>query len=107
MKKNATSSNEVLTVKIRYKQPDGNKSTEIVNILDSKPAKLSKTSDTYKFSIAVAEFGMILRDSQFKGNATMQNVAKLAKASMGKDEFGYRAEFVRLVDAAELLMKQQ
>ncbi|MBN2008550.1 von Willebrand factor type A domain-containing protein [candidate division KSB1 bacterium] len=105
--KNATSSDEALTVRIRYKQPDGSTSTEIVNVVKDKPLALSKTSDNYRFSVAVAEFGMILRDSQFKGNANMKNVTQLAKASLAKDEFGYRAEFVRLVDTAELLMKQQ
>ncbi len=62
-----------------------------------------ETSDNFKFSAAVAEFGMVLRDSKFKGNSSYSNIIKLAKASKGKDDEGYRAEFIRLAEQAELL----
>jgi Ca-activated chloride channel family protein len=62
-----------------------------------------RASDNFNFSAAAASFGMLLRDSAFKGASTYQNVLKLAKASKGKDNEGYRAEFIRLVEMAEML----
>jgi len=64
---------------------------------------LSNTSDNFRFSAAVASFGMILRDSEFKEDSDYKMVAGLAKNSRGKDDHGYRAEFLRLVELAENL----
>ncbi|MCZ8283966.1 MAG: DUF3520 domain-containing protein, partial [Bacteroidia bacterium] len=58
-----------------------------------------------RFSVAVAEFGMLLRDSKFKGDSDFKSVIALAKSAKGGDEEGYRAEFIKLVEIAELLKK--
>ncbi len=91
-------SDEYLTIKIRYKKPDGNTS-----MLFEKPVRgyindLADESDNLKFAAAVTEFGMILRNSEFKGNATLGSAADLAKSSRGSDEDGYRSELIRLIN---------
>lgn len=94
--------NEILTVKFRYKQPKETKSTLIVEHLKDKKVSLSKASNNFKFSAAVAEFGLLLRDSKHKENAKYSNVIALAKSAKGEDENGYRAEFIRLVEMCEM-----
>ena len=103
IKENAYYSNEVLTVRIRYKDPDGDESREFSNVLSGDPVQLSMSSDNLRFSAAVAEFAMILRNSEFKGNADFESVMELAESSKGKDKFGYRAEFLNLVERADIL----
>lgn len=95
---------EILTVKFRYKQPDGDKSKLIEKNLDYSIVPQEKLSDNFRWSAAVATFGMILRDSKFKKDAELDDVMTWAKASKGNDENGYRAEFIRLVDLAKSLM---
>ena len=95
---------EILTVKFRYKQPDGDKSKLIEKNLDYSIVPQEKLSDNFRWSAAVATFGMILRDSKFKKEAELEDVMTWAKASKGKDEHGYRAEFIRLVDLAKSLL---
>jgi len=97
--------NEVMTVKFRYKDPKESSSKLITHIVSDKKIPISSASENCKFSISVAEFGMILRDSKFKGQSNFKNVMALARESKGKDDEGYRAEFVRLVEMAELLKK--
>lgn len=96
-------SEELLTVKFRYKRPDGHKSLLITKVLNDESRSLSRTSDNFRFSAAVAAFGMILRDSEFKGTSNYKDVIELASEAMGKDKEGYRAEFIKLVDACSLL----
>ncbi|MBI2279680.1 MAG: von Willebrand factor type A domain-containing protein [Bacteroidetes bacterium] len=96
------SHNELLTVKFRYKKPTEETSKLIVNHLMDKSIPLAKTSDNFRFSAAVAEFGMLLRNSKYKANATYKQVVELAKASKGTDEHGYRAELIRLVEMSEM-----
>jgi Ca-activated chloride channel family protein len=94
---------EILTLKLRYKKPDEDKSKLIVHPLLDDNIVLAKTSDNFKFSAAVAAFGMLLRDSEFKGDVDYNNVLKLAREGKGKDYFGYRAEFIQLVEKCSLL----
>ena len=107
----AKNSNEIMTIKFRYKPPESDKSILIRHILKSKyPLETTITevenpSNNFLFSAAVAEFGMLLRDSRFKGNASYDNVLKLAKSSKGKDKNGYRNEFIGLVETAKNLSK--
>lgn len=96
------SSNEVLTVKFRYKAPQGKTSKLIVRHLNDKSTSLTKSSENFKFSAAVAEFGLLLRNSKHKANASYKHVLELAKNSKGKDDNGYRAEFIRLVEMSEM-----
>ena len=94
-------SGEYLTIKLRYKKPDGNTS-----ILLDKPVRgvvknLDNASDNLRFAAAVSEFGMILRNSEFKGSATLADAVSLAKSARGEDEDGYRAEFIRLINTVK------
>ncbi len=105
IKPDAYESAELLTLKFRYKKPDGDKSKLItVSVIDQK-TKLSKTSDNFRFSASVAEFGMLLRDSRYKGDSDFDQTVKLAKGSKGEDSEGYRGEFIRLVELAKELSK--
>ena len=96
-------SNEMMTVKLRYKEPNANESKLIsVSLADSK-GKLDSASENFKFASAVAEFGMLLRDSKYKADASYNKVLELARQSVGNDLQGYRSEFIQLVDTARLL----
>jgi Ca-activated chloride channel family protein len=99
----AFKSKEILTVKLRYKEPDGAKSRLIVHPLKDSDIALARASDNFKFSAAVAAFGMLLRDSEFKGDTSYEGVLALARESKGQDFFGYRAEFIQLVEKCALL----
>jgi Ca-activated chloride channel family protein len=99
-------SNEIMTIKLRYKRPDDNVSMLMVHALTSKDVQLENTSDNFRFSAAVAEFGMLLRASAFKQESSYQQVINLAKSAKAGDANGYRAEFIKLVDAAHSLAKK-
>ncbi len=88
-------SSELLTIKLRYKTPDGNKSKLMELAVISKPER--STSENFRFSAAVAGFGMLLRGSEFKGNTSVDQILELVCSSKGADEEGYRAEFIQLV----------
>ena len=94
-----------MTIKFRYKEPKESTSQLITHIVLDKKTQFEETSENCRFSSAVAEFGMLLRDSKFKGNSNFKTIIALAKESKGKDDEGYRAEFIRLVEMAELLKK--
>ena len=91
-------SNELLTVKFRYKEPDGSTS-KLISRTVKKGVK--NASENLNWASAVAGFGMLLRNSEFKGSLTYDKVLAIAKAAKGTDEFGYRAEFVQLVELAK------
>lgn len=99
----AANSDEVMTIKFRYKKPDGDKSTLITETVTGNGRSLTETSNNFRFSAAVAGFGMLLRDSEFKGDMTFDKVLTLAKESAGDDNLGYRTEFISLVKKASLL----
>lgn len=96
-------SNEVMTIKFRYKEPKESASKLITEVVQDKKTEFASVHEDARFSCAVAGFGMLLRDSKFKGNAGYKGILAMAKASKGKDEDGYRAEFIRLVEMSELL----
>ncbi|MEQ1676386.1 MAG: von Willebrand factor type A domain-containing protein [Chitinophagaceae bacterium] len=96
---------EIMTVKFRYKAPDGDVSKLIEHPVKDKEISVAKTSDNFRFATSVAEFGMLLRNSEFKSNASFENVLTLARKAKGNDEEGYRSEFIRLVESAQLLAK--
>jgi Ca-activated chloride channel family protein len=95
--------NEIMTVKLRYKAPDGDTSKLISETIKNKAGSFNETSDNYRFSAAVAGFGMMLRDSEFKGNVDFDKVLNWANGSKGTDKEGYRAEFLRLIESAKLI----
>lgn len=94
-------SGEYLTIKLRYKKPDGNTSMLFEKPVKGYINKLDDASDNLKFAAAVSEFGMIMRDSEFKGNATLESAAILAKSAKGEDEDGYRSELIRLINTVK------
>jgi Ca-activated chloride channel family protein len=99
--------NELMTVKLRYKEPDGDESKPLsVGVPDSR-ASHRNASDDFKFASAVAEFGMLLRDSRYKGQASYDGALERARASAGADLRGYRAEFVQLVEKAKGLSARE
>jgi len=94
-------SSELLTIKVRYKDPDGSKSKLFEKpVMDSSDG-IDDTSDNLRLAAAVAEFGMILRESEFKGTATLASAVKLARSAKGEDEDGYNGELVRLIETAK------
>jgi Ca-activated chloride channel homolog len=97
----------MFTVKFRYKAPDGNTSKLLENVVQNNVKALDKTSDNFRFAAAVAEMGMLLRQSAFKGASNYPQVISLAKGARGEDEEGYRAEFIRLVSSAQALAKTE
>ena len=94
---------ELMTVKLRYKQPDGTTSTKVEIPVKGKVLELAQTTKNFRFSAAVAEFGMILRNSEYRKDASMEHVIALAKNSRGEDEEGYRSEFLKMVKLADAL----
>jgi len=99
----ASPSDELLTLKLRYKQPDGQTSQLIEVAVKDSGKKFSEASSDFAWAASVAAFGMILRDSEFAGNATLPAILEMAQASKGEDQSGYRAEFIRMVQAASKL----
>jgi len=91
--------NELATIKFRYKKPDGDKSTEMTALISNKHDAFYTASPDFKFSVAVAWFGLKLRDSKLVLNKSSIDIAALAKEGLVNDSEGYRAEFIRLVEA--------
>ena len=87
-------SEELLTVKFRYKKPNGDKSIEIVQTVKNIENQLS---EDFNFASSVALFGMYLRNSSYANNATIEDIVSLAENGRGIDKNGYRSEFIRLV----------
>lgn len=99
-----TDNKELVTVKLRYKNPDENVSRKIeIPVLSSEVNQ--KASDELNFIMSVAMFGQLLRDSDFKGDATYGKVIDLARSGLNNDPNGYRREFLRLVEAVDQLEK--
>jgi Ca-activated chloride channel family protein len=96
-------SNELMTVKLRYKEPTRNDSKLVSVSLADSGARLNAASANFKFASAVAAFGMLLRDSKYKADASYNKVLELARASVGADPQGYRSEFIQLVETARTL----
>jgi Ca-activated chloride channel family protein len=81
-------------VKLRYKKPSGSDSRLLTHVVRDR---ISDPSTDFRFAAAVAEFGMMLRDSPYRGKATFEQVLSLAEAGRGADTDGDRAEFISLV----------
>lgn len=103
LKEKSKFGNELLTVKFRYKNPDGEVSKLIVRSLDNDFTAWSKLSNNFKFSAAVAGFGMLLRESDYKGTILFDRVIEIASQSKGADLNGFRSEFIQLVRAAKVV----
>ena len=98
---------ELLTLKLRYKQPDGDVSRLIERPLKDEVRPYAQAGGDFKFAASVAGFGMLLRQSQFAGSATFDAVLELAAEGLGRDEGGYRREFLELVRRAKGLAEKR
>jgi Ca-activated chloride channel family protein len=94
---------ELLTLKLRYKEPDGARSFLIEVPLRDDGAEFRSAPAEFRFAAAVAAFGMVLRDSPNRGDADLHRVLEWAGASVGEDPGGHRAEFLQLVEKALVL----
>jgi Ca-activated chloride channel homolog len=100
-----TAGNELMQVKLRYKLPQDSTSQLITQTIPDDDLKADQIPSTnLRFAAAVATFGMVLRDSEYKGNANYDLVMKLATQAMGEDQEGYRGEFIRLVEQSRGLI---
>jgi Ca-activated chloride channel family protein len=99
-------SKDLSTIKLRYKEPKSDISKLLTQTVSEENFK-NTTTDNFNFAASVAEFGMLLRNSEYKANSSYENVLQLARNAKGKDEEGYRAEFIKIVEAAEKLEKSK
>ncbi len=102
-KTDAARSDELLTVKLRYKEPDGDTSKLLSFPVKNEIVEFDAANVDLKFASAVAAFGMLLRDSEYKGTADYEKILGWAKSSLGEDQFNYREEFLKLIRAAQSL----
>ena len=98
-------SNELLTVKIRYKAPTGDTSKLLSRAVGSETIALSQASTDLRWATAIAGFGMMLRESPHRGNLSWKQVEAMAKGAIGKDPEGYRTEAVKLITSASALRR--
>ena len=94
---------DLLTVRLRYKEPQGDVARELTHALADHATPLASTSADFRFAAAVAEWGMLLRRSEFARDATYGQVAELARGAVGGDPNGHRREFLRLIDTSREL----
>jgi Ca-activated chloride channel homolog len=103
----AAISDEAMTVKLRYKLPDGDTSTLITATVKDQPRSIKEVSDDYVFATSVAAFGMVLRNSPHKGSASLALVEELARTGARRDPGGYRKEFLELLRKARALKQRE
>ena len=105
--KPAADSGELLTLKLRYKEPDGDKSRLLEHAVSDAGKRYNEASRDFKFAASVAAFGMLLRHSSYAGDANFDAVLELAGEALDSDLDGYRAEFVALTKKAKELSGQR
>jgi Ca-activated chloride channel family protein len=96
-------SRELLTLKLRYKEPDADQSRLLTQTVSDAASSSASASENFRFASAVAELGLLLRESPYKGDASFEQVTRLASQGLGADRESYRAEFLQLVNAASRL----
>lgn len=96
---------EAFTVKMRYKAPDGNKSRLLEKVQSTRATAITQSPEDLRLAAAAAQFGMLLRNSEFSGSANYDGIIALAAGAKGQDHEGYRAEFIQLVKKAKLLQE--
>lgn len=99
-KQNTGTSAELMTIKFRYKKPDEQVSKLMEHVVTDSNNTWGNTSDNFRFTAAVAQFGMLLLNSEFKQQSSYDNVLSLASEAKGDDKEGYRSEFIQLVEKA-------
>ena len=103
LRESASASPELLTLKLRYKEPDEEMSRLLSQPVLDATMPIATASENLRFAAAVAELGLLLRESPYKGDASYDQVAQVASRALGDDREGYRAEFLELVAAARRL----
>lgn len=98
---------ELATVKFRYKKPNGKTSTEMTHIIGDTRKTLEQANTNVRFATSVAMFGMLLKDSKYKGEASYEKVLAYGKNAKGADEDGYRSEYLELVKKAKKMAGKQ
>lgn len=96
-------SGDIFTVHLRYKLPDSDTSEQAQDISGTEISQLP--SENFNFASAVVEFALILNNSEFRADASLNNVIARALENRGADEFGYRAEFLQLANLVKLLIE--
>jgi Ca-activated chloride channel family protein len=99
-------SDELMTVKLRYKKPNEDVSALIVHPLIDKNVAFEKTSANFRWSASVAAFGMLLRESEYIKNYSYEQVAEMAQGAKGEDKEGYRIEFINMVKSFGLIARK-
>lgn len=99
------SSNELLTVKMRYKEPDSEKSKLLQKVLQPGAKSIENSPEDFRLAASVAQFGMLLRSSPHKGSSSYGSALLLANGAKGKDPEGYRAEYIQLLKKAQLIQE--
>ena len=94
---------QIAELRLRYKDPHADSSQLIASRVVDEGRSIYESSPDLQFATAVAEFGMLLRKSQYKGSATYADVLALARAMRGADLEGYRDEFLRMVETSRTL----
>ena len=102
----AADSDEMMTLKLRYKGPDEDTSMLVEFPVTDRGDDFAGADKDVRFAAAVAGFGMQLRRSEFKGNWTLSDVQAVAQESKGEDKKGMRSEFIELVKKASQLIGQ-
>jgi len=101
----AKQSEELMTIKLRYKKPDEDVSNKIVHPLLDSDVPFNKTSDNFRWSASVAAFGMLLRESEYVKGFSYEQVVTLAQGAKGADKEGYRVEFINMAKSFGLVAK--
>ena len=104
-KREASGSEELLTVKLRYKLPEADKSTFLEESFSDAGTRFEEASEEFRFAAGVAAFGMVLRDSPYKGTSGLAMVRGIAERAQGNNRGGYRSEFLHLIDQAEIVLQ--
>ena len=102
----ANASRDLFTLKIRYKQPDGDTSQLLEFPVAGEGKPIAETSPDLRFAAAVAEWGMLLRHSPHKAASSYDAAFELATSALGQDEEGYRSEFLSLLKKTQSLHRQ-
>lgn len=103
VKEEAYDSDEIATVRLRYKKPNEDSSIPIEVVLNESELESKGTGDNFTFSAAIAQFGMLLRDSEHKGSANIDDAIEMAREAKGEDKYGYREELVSLMNKFKML----
>lgn len=99
----AETGRELAMMHLRYKLPDESTSRLVSSPVSSLEIPLLNTSDNYRFAAAVAEWGLVLRNSAYSGHSSYERAVAMAKTARGEDSFGYRSEFIELVNLSSLI----